>query len=374
MKTLIYADNAATTRLDEIAFEAMKPFLLGEFANVSQPYAFARVAKKALRESREIIANCIGAEPGEIFFTSGGTESDNWVIKGTALASSGKTFLASAFEHHAVLRSMEAIGRIGCPVKLIKPDNGGSVTAEILSRHLAGDIQLVSVMLANNELGTIQPVKELCSIAHEHGALFHTDAVQAIGHILVDAHDLGIDFLSASAHKFNGPKGIGFLYVRKGVKFASLMNGGAQENGLRAGTENIAGIVGMAKALEINCRDMERNMCHLAALETTILERLDSLGVSYILNGETSLRLPGFLSLSFPGADGEALLHRLDLCGICVSTGAACDSHDTQISHVLKAIGLDEKYARGTIRITFSKDSTIEDAETVAKAIGKIIG
>ena len=372
MSRLIYADNAATTRLDISAFEAMKPFLIDEYGNASQSYAFARKPKKALQDARETIASCIGAAPEEIFFTSGGTESDNWAIKGSALLNARKhATIASAFEHHAVLHPCEVIERCGYPVAYMWPTREGYVTTEVLKEYITSQTFLTSVMFANNEIGTVQPIKELCAIAHENGSLFHTDAVQAIGHIPVDVHDLGVDMLSASAHKFNGPKGVGFLYIRKGLKIMSYSDGGAQESGLRAGTENVAGIVGMAVALKNNCDALEENARYVAKLESKFLDMLDTSSIEYTRNGGKS-RLPGLLSLSFPGADGEAILHRLDLTGICISTGSACNSKSTEISHVLQAIRLEDSYAKGTIRISLGKANTEEDVEAIFKALAKI--
>ena len=260
MSRLIYADNAATTQMDIAAFEAMKPFLTNEYGNASQLYAFARKPKKALQDARETIASCIGAAPEEIFFTSGGTESDNWAIKGSALLNAHKhATVTSAFEHHAVLHPCKSLERSGYPVAYMWPSRDGYITAEILKEYITSQTYLTSVMFANNEIGTVQPIKELCAVAHENGSLFHTDAVQAVGHIPVDVYDLGVDMLSASAHKFNGPKGVGFLYIRSGLKVMPYSDGGAQEFGLRAGTENVAGIVGMAVALKNNCDALEEN-------------------------------------------------------------------------------------------------------------------
>lgn len=250
MKQMIYADNAATTKLDIEAFEAMKVYLLDDYANSSQPYSFSRAAKKALKSARQTIAECINAEPEEIFFTSGGSESDNWAIKGIAQNGNLGKIVVSAIEHHAILRSCAELERAGYDVEYIKPNIDGIVTAGCLATHISGKIKLVSVMLVNNELGTVQPIKELSAIAHEQGTIFHTDAVQAMGHIKIDVKDLGVDLLSASAHKFNGPKGIGFLYIKKGTSIRPLINGGDQEFRQRAGTENIASIVGMAVAVE----------------------------------------------------------------------------------------------------------------------------
>lgn len=372
MSRLIYADNAATTRLDISAFEAMKPFLIDEYGNASQSYAFARKPKKALQDARETIASCIGAAPEEIFFTSGGTESDNWAIKGSALLNARKhATITSAFEHHAVLHPCEVIERCGYPVAYMWPTREGYVTTEVLKEYITSQTFLTSVMFANNEIGTVQPIKELCAIAHENGSLFHTDAVQAIGHIPVDVHDLGVDMLSASAHKFNGPKGVGFLYIRNGLKVMPYSDGGAQESGLRAGTENVAGVVGMAVALKNNCDALEENARYVAKLESKLLDMLDTSSIEYTRNGGKS-RLPGLLSLSFPGADGEAILHRLDLTGICISTGSACNSKSTEISHVLQAIQLEDSYAKGTIRISLGKTNTEEEVEAIFMALAKI--
>lgn len=373
MKQLIYADNAATTRLDQAAFDAMTPWLLEEYGNASQPYAFARRPKRALAEARAVIAECMGALAEEIYFTSGGTEGDNWVIKGSALSDPEKrATITSAFEHHAVLHSCAAIERLGYPVVYMRPTQDGYITPDILEEHMTDDTRLVSVMSVNNEIGSIQPIQALCKAAHEQGALFHTDAVQAAGHIKMDVHELDVDFLSASAHKFNGPKGIGFLYIKRGVKLLPYADGGAQESAHRAGTENVAAIVGMATALKANCDALERNQQHVSALENDLIARLDHAGIAYRRNGGGD-RLPGLLSLSFPGRDGEAILHRMDLMGISISTGSACDSVNTEISHVLQAIGLEEEYGRGTIRISLGKNNTLEETERIAAALIRIL-
>jgi cysteine desulfurase len=369
----IYADNAATTKLDQAAFEAMTPWLLEEYGNASQPYAFSRKPKQALADARAAIAACIGALPEEIYFTSGGTESDNWVIKSSAFSDSQKrATVTSAFEHHAVFHSCAAIERLGYPVVYMLPSQDGYVTPEILADSITDGTRLVSVMFANNEIGSIQPIRELCEATHAHGAWFHTDAVQAVGHIKIDAHALGVDFLSASAHKFNGPKGIGFLYIRKGVELPPYADGGAQESAHRAGTENVAAIAGMAAALKANCDLLEQNQQHILSLERQLISKLDESGIAYKRNGGNR-KLPGLLSLSFPGKDGEAILHRMDLMGISISTGSACDSVNTEISHVLQAIRLDEKYAKGTIRISLGKNNTEADAERIAEALIKVI-
>ena len=372
MKQFIYADNAATTKLDIDAFEAMKPFLLDEYGNASQPYSFARKPKQALKEARATIAQCINAEPEEIFFTSGGTESDNWAIKGVVFADSQKkAIITSQIEHHAVLKTCEDIEKFGCSVAYLPVTKEGVVTEEALSSAITPNTLLVSVMFANNEIGTIEPIKQLCEIAHRNGVLFHTDAVQAVGHIPIDVKELGVDMLSASAHKFNGPKGIGFLYIKKGTLVASYASGGAQEFGMRAGTENIASIVGMAVALKKNCDNLAKNIQHMEKLESQLLDNLSYSGLDFVRNG-SPYHIPGNISLSFKNADGEALLHRLDLMGICVSTGAACDTINTQTSHVLAAIGLNQEYAQGTIRISLGVQNSNQEIELIANALHSI--
>ncbi|MEG0853148.1 MAG: cysteine desulfurase family protein [Angelakisella sp.] len=373
MKQHIYVDNAATTKLDSAAFEAMTPWLLEEYGNVSQPYAFARKPKKALADARATIAECIGALPEEIYFTSGGTESNNWVIKSSAFSDSEKrATITSAFEHHAILHSCAAIERLGYPVAYMCPSDEGYITRETLENYITDITRLVSVMLANNEIGSIQPIRELCESAHAHGALFHTDAVQAIGHIKIDVHELGMDFLSASAHKFNGPKGIGFLYIRNGVELPPYADGGSQESAHRAGTENVASIVSMAAALKTNCDFLEQNQQHILSLERQLISILNESGLAYKRNGGDS-KLPGLLSLSFLGKDAEAILHRMDLMGISIATGSACDSVNAEISHVLKAINLNESLAKGTIRISLGKYNTEEDVFAIVAALKKII-
>lgn len=373
MQMMIYADNAATTKLDEEAFEAMKPWLLDNYGNVSQPYFFSRKSKEAIKRARKTIASCINADPEEIYFTSGGTESDNWAIKGTMYTQQDhRSLITSQVEHHAVLNSAKASERMGYPVYYLPVNSEGVVLPSNLQEIISDKNKLVSIMLSNNEVGTIQPIRELASIAHAHGISFHTDAVQAVGHIIVDVKNLGVDMLSASAHKFNGPKGIGFLYVKKGTNLQPFNDGGAQEYGMRAGTENVAAIVGMAVALKNNCDRLEKNQNHILSLEEELISGLSHTGLDFIRNGSLN-HVPGNISLSFKGADGEMLLHRLDLMGICVSTGSACDSHNTQISHVLKAMKLMEEYAKGTIRISLGKDNTLEEVNTIIKGVQKIL-
>ena len=370
MKEYVYADNAATTRLSNKAFESMLPYLQNEYGNASQLYSFARLPKKALKEARQVIANCIGAQPSEIFFTSCGTESDNWVINGAV--QQHLPIVTSSIEHHAILRPCESAKRCGCSVSLLPVTKEGIVLSSSVKEVVHSSCGLLSVMYANNEIGTIQPIKELATIAHENGWLMHTDAVQAIGHTRINVRELGVDMLSASAHKFNGPKGIGFLYIKEGVNWPGLIKGGTQENGLRAGTENVASIVGMATALEENVISICENESYLAHLEEILISNLSRSGIVFYRNGAEN-HIRGNVSLSFPNRSGESIMHRLDLKGICVSTGSACDSKETQISHVLKAIGLEEMLAKGTIRISLSKYNTEHDMMKIVQVLVGIL-
>ena len=373
MKQHIYADNAATTKLDNEAFEAMIPWLTEEYGNASQPYAFARKPRKALLEARATIAKCINALPEEIFFTSGGTESDNWAIKGSAFPDLEKrATITSAIEHHAILNACAAIERLGYPVAYVYPQKDGTITPESLNTVITDQTRLVSIMFSNNEIGTVNPVKDLVKVAHEHGAIFHTDAVQALGHTEIDVQELGIDMLSASAHKFNGPKGIGFLYIKKGTPIVRFNDGGSQEFGMRSGTENIAAIVGMAAALKANIEQIEKNTKFILSLESLLINELNTGNLDYIRNGSKN-HIPGNLSLSFKGCDGEAILHRMDLKGISISTGSACDSVNTQISHVITAIGVPDEYAQGTVRISLGKYNTEEDVLAIAQTLSEIV-
>ena len=365
---IIYADNAATTKLDDDAAALMFDLQKNFFANPSAAYKLSRPLKKILREAREKIAACINAEPHEIIFTSGGTESDNWAIKSSVLAnlSERPNIITSAVEHKAVLNSCAAMANLGCSVTILPVDNAGAVKPVDLQEKILPQTKIISVMLANNEVGTIQPIKTLADIAHAAGKIFHTDAVQAVGHIPVDVKALGADMLSASAHKFNAPKGVGFLYLREGLKLAPYMDGGGQEFSRRAGTENLPAVAAMALALEKNCRLMNATAEKLSACTKTLLDCLRGNDIDFIVNGGEN-RLPGHLSLSFRNGEGETLMHRLDLKNICVSTGSACNSRQVKISHVLQALNVPEAYIRGTIRITFGKENSREDAEIIGK-------
>lgn len=367
---MIYADNAATTKLDIDAFEAMKPFLLTEYGNASQPYSFAKAAKRALKKARETIANCIGAFPDEIYFTSGGTESDNWAIKEGA-GRRGK-IVTSTIEHHAVLNSCQKKEKLGCEIVYLPVNCNGEIEMGTFLSAVGNDTSLVSIMFANNEIGTIEPIKNLVHVAHDRGALFHTDAVQAVGHVNIDVHDLDVDFLSASAHKFNGPKGVGFLYIKRGILIEPFVDGGAQEGAFRAGTENVASIVGMAVALKNNCDYLKENAKKISVLESVLISKMEKSEIDFIRNGGKYC-LPGVVSLSFKGIESEMLLNRLDLYGICISTGAACDSKATKISHVIKAINIPKGYAEGTIRISLGKYNSEQEVEKIADSLIEIV-
>lgn len=376
MKNAIYADNAATSRLSDRAFEIMTKYMIEDYGNPSQPYSFSRNTKKAIKESREIIASYIGANSDEIYFTSGGSESDNWAIKGFGNRIQKRIIITSCIEHHAILNACESEAIAGTEVIYLPVNGLGIIDLRILETELIkqkGNSILVSVMMANNELGVIEPIKEVAELCHKYGAYLHTDAVQAVGHIKIDVNSLGIDMLSASAHKFNGPRGIGFLYIRKGIEIRSLINGGSQEFGLRAGTENVAAIVGMACALEDSIKGIEENSSHLLHLEHVFLKCLDDNNVDYIRNGVVPNHLPGLINISIKNSNGEMLLHRLDLMGIYISTGSACDSVNNQVSHVIKAIGVPMDYAEGTIRISFGKYNTADEAVKIAECIMKIL-
>lgn len=371
---MIYADNAATTRMDEEVAKRMMDSLLEEYENSSSIYSGAVENRHQLEQARKGIADSIGANAEEIFFTSGGTESDNWAVKGSAFCypNQKKRIITTQVEHHAILRSCEFLERMGYEVVYLPVDNVGLVSPETLGSAITDNTILVSIMLANNEIGTIEPIRELADVAHSHDVVFHTDAVQAVGHIPVRVDELGVDMLSASGHKFNSPKGIGFLYVRGGTPILPFHHGGAQESNKRGGTEDVPSIVAMASALEKNCIAMEQNCEHLRQLENVIIRALECSGVDYVRNG-SDCRVPGNISLSFRDADGEKILHRMDLRGICISTGSACNSKETEISHVLKAIHLPEEYANGTVRISLGKNNTMEEAKIIAAELLRIV-
>lgn len=369
---MIYADHAATTPISATALQAMQPYLDTQYGNPSTLYRLARTPRKAIAEARQTIASAIGAKPQEIFFTSGGTESDNWAIKGNAFRHLGqkKRIITSAIEHHAVLNTCSWLEHLGFDVDYLPVDSKGCVNPNDLLRAISDDTILISIMMANNEIGTIEPIQELARIAHSRHIPFHTDAVQAVGHIPIDVNNLGIDFLSASAHKFNGPKGTGFLYCREGYSIEALLHGGGQESGMRSGTENTAGIVGMAAALNEHILSMTAENEHLEALRNRLICGLE--GADFMINGSKS-HIPGSLSLSFAHVEGEVLLHRLDLMEIAVATGSACNSKDTVLSHVIQAIQVPSQYANGTIRITLGMDNNEEQVDQIAHSLKRLL-
>lgn len=374
MDKMIYLDNAATTKVADSVVDAMLPYFKEYYGNASSIYQLGAKSKEALDESREYIAGTLGAKTNEIYFTAGGSESDNWAIKATAdaYAQKGKHIITSAIEHHAVLHTCEYLEKHGYEVTYVGVDENGVIKLDELKAAIRPDTILITVMFANNEIGTIQPIREIGEIAHEHGILFHTDAVQAFGQVPINVDEYHIDMLSASGHKFNGPKGIGFLYIKRGTKISSFADGGAQEFHKRAGTENIASIVGMSIALKKSCDEMEKVNKKLLALDEAFNDVLLKSKIDFIRNGSNN-HVPGNINLSIRRTSGEMLLHRLDLMGICISTGSACDSVNTEVSHVIKAIGVPSEYSEGTIRISFGRDNTEEDAIMIAKALVKVI-
>ena len=372
---LIYADNAATTSLAPAVLEEMMPYLTTEYGNASSLYDFGSRAKTAVTTAREKIATAIGALPNEIYFTGGGSESDNWAIKGVAeaMAKKGKKHIIStAFEHHAVLHCLERLGKNGFEITLLPVYENGIVRVEDVAAAIREDTALVTVMYANNEIGTVQPIAEIGALCRERGVLFHTDAVQAVGNLPIDVKAEQIDLLSMSSHKFHGPKGVGALYIRRGVIIPNLIDGGAQERGKRAGTENTAGIVGMGRALELAVRTMEERSRKLIAIRDHIMEEALKIERSRV-NGNRERRRPGNVSLCFEGVEGESLLLMLDLKGICASSGSACTSGSLDPSHVLLSIGLPHEIAHGSLRLSFSDENTMEDADAILAELPGII-
>lgn len=360
MKKIIYLDNAATTQVSEEVLNEMLPFFRQIYSNPSAVYSFAGEGKKAVDHARKQAAGLIGANVEEIYFTGGGSESDNWALKAAAEAysSKGKHIITSKIEHHAILHTCEYLEKQGYEVTYLDVDEEGRISLEELKAAIRPDTILISVMAANNEIGTIEPVAEIGKIAHENGVLFHTDAVQAYGHIPINVDDMNIDMLSASGHKFNGPKGIGILYIRKGVKIRSFIHGGAQERGRRAGTSNVPGIVGFGKAAEIAGKTMEERTGKETAMRDHLIERVLS-EIPYVrLNGHKTDRLPNNVNFCFGFIEGESLLILLDQLGVCASSGSACTSGSLDPSHVLLAIGLPHEIAHGSLRITLSEETT----------------
>lgn len=371
----VYADNAATTKLSPTAFEAMKPYFTDFYGNPSSLYKLGVETRKAVDTARETVANCLNAQPNEIIFVSGGSEADNWAIKGAAEIGAKKNkkhIISTKFEHHAVLHTLEYLEKHGFEITLLDVHEDGLVRVEELENAIREDTALVTVMFANNEIGTIQPINEIAQICKKHKVLFHTDAVQAVGTIPIDIKEIDCDMLSMSAHKFHGPKGIGAIYIRKGLRLPNLIQGGAQERGLRAGTENIAGIVGMSVALKESCEKMSDRNTRLTKMRDRLIDNLLTINRSRI-NGDRVKRLPGNVNMCFQGIEGESLLLSLDLKGISVSSGSACTSGSLDPSHVLLSIGLPHEIAHGSVRITFSDDNTEEDVDYILSVLPPII-
>jgi len=368
---VIYADNAATTRISDKAFEKMLPFLREQYGNASSQYSLGAKAKRAIEHAREQVALAIGAKTVEITFTSGGSEANSWLLQGIAELFGGESIhiITSSIEHHSVLNACRALEDKSTEVTYLPVDGSGRVSLDDVKLSIRPNTRLVSIMLANNEVGTIQPVAEIGSYLHEKGILFHTDAVQAVGHIPVDVNEMHVDFLSASAHKFNGAKGTGFLFKRSGLKLPSMIFGGEQEHGYRAGTENVAGIVALGYALEESVAKMQTTGTRLKAMIDDTVRGVQKVIPSVKINGDAENRLPGTVNLGFDGVSGESLKNILDLKGVCVSTSSACNSGKDIPSHVLLALGLSEEEAKSAIRISYGMYNTLEEVEYVVSAI-----
>lgn len=374
MSKLIYADNAATAPLSPYALEAMLPYLTTNYGNPSSIYSVGRAAKKAIENAREKVAKAIGALPEEIFFTAGGTESDNWAIKAAAelKKNKGMHIISTAIEHHAVLHTLQLLERQGYDVTYLGVDETGLPSLNALRRSIRSDTTLITVMAANNEIGTILPVADIGAIAREAGVLFHSDAVQAAGHIPLNVAEMNIDLLSLSGHKFGGPKGTGVLYIKKGVGLPSILQGGTQERHRRSGTENVAGIVGLSAALEQAVSDMETHMKRLSALRDRLIDGILRIPRTS-LTGSPKHRLPGSASFVFEGVEGEALVLLLDQIGICASSGSACASGSLDPSHVLLALGYPEELAQGALRLTLGAENTARDVDSILEKLPPII-
>lgn len=375
MKPLIYLDNAATTSMRTEVFDKILPYLKEDYANPASVYQFAQKSKDAVEEARSTIANIIGADPKEIYFTSGGSEGDNWAIKMTAdmLKDKGKHIITSKIEHHAVLHTCEYLEKQGFEVTYLDVDENGFVSPESVEQAIRPDTILISIMFANNEIGTIEPIEQIGEIAAKHGVLFHTDAVQAFGHVPINVKDMHIDMLSASGHKFHGPKGIGFFYKKESVKLDSLLHGGAQERSRRAGTHNVAGIVGMGEAARLANEELENTMKKLSQLRDHTIERIEK-EIPYVkVNGDRVKRLPNNINVCFRFIEGESMLLMLDQKGICGSSGSACTSGSLDPSHVLLAIGLPHEIAHGSLRLTISETTTEQELDYVVDQLKEIV-
>ena len=375
MKKIIYVDNAATTAMSDKAIEAMTPYFKGVYGNPSSLHTVGQIAKEALDEARTKIAKCLNCEPREIYFTSGGSEADNQCIRSAALQGAKKRkkhIISTAFEHHAVLHTLKKLEKEGFEVTYLDVHSNGLVTAEQVKAAIRPDTALVTIMYANNEVGTIQPIAEIGKVCREAGVIFHTDAVQAVGHIPVDVKADNVDMLSLSAHKFHGPKGMGALYCRRGLPLLTFIEGGAQERGKRAGTENLAGAAGMAAALEEAVESLEKNAKKLTSLRNKLIDGLSKIPHSK-LNGDRDRRLPGNVNMCFEGIEGESLLLLLDAKGICASSGSACTSGSLDPSHVLLALGLPHEVAHGSLRLSLSEANTEADIDYIVAEVPKVV-
>lgn len=374
-KRLIYVDNAATTPISKEVLDAMMPWLTEGYGNASSIYSKGREAGWALKDAREKIAAAFGASPSEIYFTSCGSESDNWAIKGAAaaMAKRGKKhIITSAFEHHAVLHSCEALEKQGFEVTYVPVHENGVVRVEDIEAAIRPDTGLVTIMYANNEIGTIQPIKEIGALCRERKIWFHTDAVQAVGHVPINVEEQNIDMLSLSGHKIHAQKGVGMLYIRRGISLPNLIDGGGQERGKRAGTENVAAIVGLAKAVEIATANIEERAARTRVLRDRLIDNILKIERTR-LNGDREKRLPGNVNISIEGIEGESLLLSLDMYGICASSGSACTSGSLDPSHVLLAIGLKHEVAHGSLRISLSDENTEEDVDKILEVLPEIV-
>jgi cysteine desulfurase len=375
MTKTIYLDNAATTKLSPTVLDSMIPYLTENYGNASSIYQIGRKSREALDQARDRVAKALGADTKEIYFTSGGTESDNWTIKGIAFANEkkGKHIITTNIEHHAVLHTCKYLEKYGFEITYLPVRENGIIDIEDLKNAIREDTILVSVMFANNEIGTIQPIKEIGEITKEKGIYFHTDAVQAVGNIPIDVNNLNIDLLSLSAHKFNGPKGVGALYIRKGVNISPMIHGGAQEKMKRAGTENVAGIVGLGTAIELATKNIEEKNKKLIKLRDMTIKKLLKTIPDTLLNGDPDKRLPGNVNVCFKYIEGESILLMLDMKGICASSGSACTSGSLEPSHVLLAIGRPHEIAHGSLRLTFSVENTQKDVEYLLDILPPIV-
>lgn len=371
MSKFVYADNAATSKMRSKVLESMIPFLSSSFGNPSSVYSVGREAKKAVEKARRAIAKCINASPEEIVFTSCGSESNNFAIKSSREKYRSKNhMITSKIEHHSVLEPAGSLYDVD--VSYLATDEFGLIDPDDLSVEIKDSTFLVSVMTANNEIGTIEPIKDFAKMCRKKGVLFHTDAVQAVGHIKIDVKELDVDMLSASAHKFNGPKGIGFLYIKKGTNMPPFIRGGGQERNLRAGTENVSSIIGMAKALEISVSELEMTSTRLREMQSMLIDRILRIDQT-ILTGHPTNRIPGSASFCFLGIEGESILMSLDTLGICASSGSACTSSSLDPSHVLLAIGLSHEIAHGSLRITLGHENTMEDVDYICDSIVSVV-